>query len=275
MFGDSQQPASSGDHIVWGGLDASLDTSAASVNSSHTSAERDEKKKQRIANRRLSKDEVLWVSASTSDTASNSKSNEDNSFKFREEAAQDAPDDLDAMQAASDREKKKRIMNKKLSKDEAQSMSASASDSDSSDAKSRDPPGSSAEISGTARASWADLDDEPELEDELLGPLPSQGSALHEAGRCKPCLFLYETIGCKNGFSCSFCHYNHNRRSVARQSKGKRDRFRKLVSRMEALEQDSEQEQQPLAVGRVVREGGGGPLAVPGPGPARKNLMSL
>jgi hypothetical protein len=34
--------------------------------------------------------------------------------------------------------------------------------------------------------------------------LPSQGSASHSEGRCKPCAFLYE--GCANGIDCQFCH---------------------------------------------------------------------
>jgi hypothetical protein len=35
--------------------------------------------------------------------------------------------------------------------------------------------------------------------------LVSIGSAMHDAGKCKPCAFLY-TKGCENGINCPFCH---------------------------------------------------------------------
>mmetsp|Transcript_3761 Transcript_3761/g.6196 ORF Transcript_3761/g.6196 Transcript_3761/m.6196 type:complete len:517 (+) Transcript_3761:70-1620(+) len=41
--------------------------------------------------------------------------------------------------------------------------------------------------------------------DAPTGPLPSLGSAGHEAGRCKPCAFQH-TKGCGNGLDCPFCH---------------------------------------------------------------------
>merc|ERR1719221_754878 len=33
----------------------------------------------------------------------------------------------------------------------------------------------------------------------------SEGSRLHQTGRCKPCAFFH-TKGCENGVACSFCH---------------------------------------------------------------------
>lgn len=35
--------------------------------------------------------------------------------------------------------------------------------------------------------------------------LPSAGSALHDAGRCKPCAFVHSR-GCGSGVDCEFCH---------------------------------------------------------------------
>jgi hypothetical protein len=35
--------------------------------------------------------------------------------------------------------------------------------------------------------------------------LPSAGSALHQAGRCKPCAFVHSK-GCDSGAACDFCH---------------------------------------------------------------------
>mmetsp|Transcript_123924 Transcript_123924/g.246700 ORF Transcript_123924/g.246700 Transcript_123924/m.246700 type:complete len:304 (+) Transcript_123924:130-1041(+) len=40
---------------------------------------------------------------------------------------------------------------------------------------------------------------------DSLEELPSQGSALHSAGRCKPCAFVH-TKGCNTGKACQFCH---------------------------------------------------------------------
>jgi len=40
---------------------------------------------------------------------------------------------------------------------------------------------------------------------DSLEELPSQGSALHRTGRCKPCAFVH-TKGCNTGKACQFCH---------------------------------------------------------------------
>jgi len=63
--------------------------------------------------------------------------------------------------------------------------------------------------------------------------LPSPGSAAHDLGKCKPCLFLVESIGCISGEGCAFCHFPHNRRTMPRPSKGKRDRFRKYLEKID------------------------------------------
>jgi len=78
-------------------------------------------------------------------------------------------------------------------------------------------------------------------ETEPLAPLeglPSRGSALHKVGRCRPCLLLYEAIGCTLGDQCSFCHSKHSKREIARISKGKRDRFSKLLAYKESGQND-------------------------------------
>lgn len=69
----------------------------------------------------------------------------------------------------------------------------------------------------------------------------SVGSARHDVGGCKPCLFVHTHVGCQNGSLCEFCHYVHKRKSKPRPCKGKRDRYRKLLMRMEeSLENSSE-----------------------------------
>jgi len=68
--------------------------------------------------------------------------------------------------------------------------------------------------------------------------LESVGSARHDTGMCTPCLFFYTNVGCHNGAECEFCHYQHKRKSKPRPCKGKRDRYRKLLMRMEQNARD-------------------------------------
>jgi len=65
------------------------------------------------------------------------------------------------------------------------------------------------------------------------GQIVSLGSARHDFGECKPCLFVNTNVGCQNGSGCEFCHFTHKRKSKPRPCKGKRDRYRKLLTRME------------------------------------------
>jgi len=58
---------------------------------------------------------------------------------------------------------------------------------------------------------------------------PTVGSVLHENGSCKPCLFVRTDVGCQSGEACKFCHLQHRRRCC----KGKRDRYKKHVARMQ------------------------------------------
>mmetsp|Transcript_19540 Transcript_19540/g.39451 ORF Transcript_19540/g.39451 Transcript_19540/m.39451 type:complete len:266 (+) Transcript_19540:86-883(+) len=66
-------------------------------------------------------------------------------------------------------------------------------------------------------------------------PQWSAGSALHEAGRCKPCMFVNTIVGCTNGSACDFCHLRHQRKHVTRANKTRRDRYKAIVER-QALE---------------------------------------
>jgi hypothetical protein len=59
----------------------------------------------------------------------------------------------------------------------------------------------------------------------------SAGSALHEKGTCKPCLFVNTSVGCQNGAACDFCHLSHKRKSKPRPCKDKRERYRRLIAR--------------------------------------------
>jgi len=93
--------------------------------------------------------------------------------------------------------------------------------------------------------------------------LVSPGSAKHDTGGCKPCLFVYTHVGCQNGQTCEFCHFPHKRKSKARPCKGKRDRYRKLLMRMEnSLEQkeqgEDEDEEGSLDGGGYNHSGGSG-----------------
>lgn len=76
----------------------------------------------------------------------------------------------------------------------------------------------------SASADSASVDiEEAESPTGDIGPiagLPSVGSRLHSAGRCKPCAF-YRTKECANGNTCSFCHlcppYEKQRRKRLKQ----------------------------------------------------------
>jgi len=67
------------------------------------------------------------------------------------------------------------------------------------------------------------------------GKLTSLGSLDHENNFCRPCLFVHTKVGCMNGPVCDFCHFPHKRKNKPRPCKGKRDRYRKLISRMDQL----------------------------------------
>lgn len=77
----------------------------------------------------------------------------------------------------------------------------------------------------------------PEELDALLTQVPlnedgeptSIGSVGHPA--CKPCLFVHTDMKCERGVTCRFCHFEHRRRSRPRPCKGKRERYRKLLTK--------------------------------------------
>merc|ERR1719253_587671 len=57
----------------------------------------------------------------------------------------------------------------------------------------------------------------------------SEGSALHESGGCKACLWVF-SHGCDKGVNCAFCHIYHPRSARPRPSKVKRNRLKKLMA---------------------------------------------
>lgn len=58
--------------------------------------------------------------------------------------------------------------------------------------------------------------------------LPSLGSALHESGKCKPCVF-FPKGSCASSSHCRFCHYTH-KFSRPRPGKDKRKNAQTLVN---------------------------------------------
>lgn len=76
------------------------------------------------------------------------------------------------------------------------------------------------------------------------GEPTSLGSEGHDAN-CKVCLFVFSPAGCENGVLCTFCHFNHKRAHRPRPCKGKRNRFKKLVARVEQLRGGDALEQPP------------------------------
>lgn len=67
------------------------------------------------------------------------------------------------------------------------------------------------------------------------GQPTSIGSMLHASGMCKVCVLAHSGT-CPHGVLCSFCHLPHRRarrKNAMRPCKGKRDRYRRLVTRLE------------------------------------------
>lgn len=100
----------------------------------------------------------------------------------------------------------------------------------------------SATASSASEAGVGDCQPASGLAQEAIGDrsFVSAGSALHGQDECNPCLFVHTKRGCKNGETCVFCHFPHKRKATPRPAKGKRDRYRKLVNRMEQERLDGE-----------------------------------
>jgi len=80
---------------------------------------------------------------------------------------------------------------------------------------------------------WSSASDDSHSQDHSLqfgatGGSLSLGTAFHDSGNCKPCLFVRSPAGCSNGADCNFCHLKHARDSFPRPSKAKRDRLKKI-----------------------------------------------
>lgn len=70
-------------------------------------------------------------------------------------------------------------------------------------------------------------------------------SELHEAGQCKPCLYLMSRSGCYNGRDCKFCHLPHTKKNRSRPCKMKRNQAKQLVNLLDvAFGHNSSQFQQ-------------------------------
>mmetsp|Transcript_103460 Transcript_103460/g.277985 ORF Transcript_103460/g.277985 Transcript_103460/m.277985 type:complete len:273 (+) Transcript_103460:147-965(+) len=54
---------------------------------------------------------------------------------------------------------------------------------------------------------------------------------LHDAGKCKPCLFAHTKTGCSKGDACQFCHLKHRSRAP-RPSKSTRNRYKQIVAKV-------------------------------------------
>mmetsp|Transcript_101258 Transcript_101258/g.292828 ORF Transcript_101258/g.292828 Transcript_101258/m.292828 type:complete len:243 (-) Transcript_101258:61-789(-) len=65
--------------------------------------------------------------------------------------------------------------------------------------------------------------------------MPSLGSLKHALGTCRPCAFARSSQGCKSGTACLFCHFpmEHQQQMRSRPCKGKRDRMKKHITRLE------------------------------------------
>mmetsp|Transcript_16116 Transcript_16116/g.25784 ORF Transcript_16116/g.25784 Transcript_16116/m.25784 type:complete len:312 (+) Transcript_16116:80-1015(+) len=81
--------------------------------------------------------------------------------------------------------------------------------------------------------------------DSVSSSLPqvNQGSeALHDAGECKPCLYLNSRTGCLNGKGCRFCHLPHLKKNRPRPCKAKRNQCKQIVNMLHAVFGEDSQE---------------------------------
>jgi len=92
------------------------------------------------------------------------------------------------------------------------------------------PTTSSSEVGDVGDGGSSIFDAEEKQEKTPLG-FPSVGSALHENGHCKPCVFFRSTAKCHKGIDCTFCHLQHKRSNHPRPSKSKRSWFKRLIER--------------------------------------------
>eukprot|EP00747_Dinoflagellata_sp_TGD_P215464 gnl/TRDRNA2_/TRDRNA2_88148_c1_seq1.p1 gnl/TRDRNA2_/TRDRNA2_88148_c1~~gnl/TRDRNA2_/TRDRNA2_88148_c1_seq1.p1 ORF type:complete len:174 (+),score=27.24 gnl/TRDRNA2_/TRDRNA2_88148_c1_seq1:2-523(+) len=81
-----------------------------------------------------------------------------------------------------------------------------------------------------------DSADEPDTAPQPSTPyMRSKGSVTHDAGECKPCLWLTSKVGCFQGAECNFCHLSHPKKSRSRPCKAKRTQCKKLVGTLDAV----------------------------------------
>ena len=59
---------------------------------------------------------------------------------------------------------------------------------------------------------------------------PTADQALHLGRKCKPCLFHFSHVGCRDVDQCTFCHLQHGRGIWKRPSKGKRDMIKQAMA---------------------------------------------
>jgi len=65
---------------------------------------------------------------------------------------------------------------------------------------------------------------------------------LHEAGECKPCLYLNSKSGCLNGDACRFCHLPHGKKNRPRPCKAKRTQCKQIVGMLHTVFGEDSQE---------------------------------
>jgi len=66
--------------------------------------------------------------------------------------------------------------------------------------------GACTSIRGFAEDRFDTVDHTSSAEPALQPFAFSRGSALHSTGKCKPCAFVHQPVGCADGSLCAFCH---------------------------------------------------------------------
>lgn len=109
----------------------------------------------------------------------------------------------------------------------------------------------SSSMGGDSEREFGDFGSKPggpsraNAEDDSEG-LPSQGSALHGSGKCRPCHYFPTKDGCVNGKACKFCHLHNKGEGRERPGKAKRAQAKKkavqIMEKLDGMDDTEEKE---------------------------------
>jgi len=214
-------------HVIWGDVESLGRTSTAELSGSRTGSDTGKEKK-KLINKRLSRDDIQFRSPERTSPCDSSEVGTNSQPIGRAHAAE-------VLHLATDDTQRRNP----IGDGDQQNDGDDQDDSDSDNQEELPLPKYPQQVEHN--------DLSPEELEVLMsqvrrtakGHPTSVGSACHP-GNCKPCLFVFTKVGCQNNVLCTFCHFKHKRGNRPRPCKGKRNRYRKLMARMEQLAHTAE-----------------------------------